>query len=82
MRGMANCLLIGLLAVAAGCGSDLPETVKINGKVTFDGQAPPKAGIVYFLPTEAAAGFPSRPGTGEFDKAASSPSRHLTRATD
>ncbi|HZN36316.1 MAG TPA: hypothetical protein VFB80_20950, partial [Pirellulaceae bacterium] len=36
--------------------------------VTFDGQAPPGPGSIYFLPQEAAEGFPSRPATGDFDK--------------
>ena len=51
----------------AGCGSDLPQTIRVTGNVTFNGQPPPAAGSVYFLPLEAAAGFPSRPATGDFD---------------
>lgn len=56
-----------IAAGLAGCGSDLPQTVPVTGTVTFDGAAPPGPGIVYFLPQEAAAGFPSRPGSGDFD---------------
>jgi hypothetical protein len=57
-----------LLATAFGCGTDTPQTVPVTGRVTFDGQAPPGPGSVYFVPQEAAAGFPLRPGTGDFDK--------------
>jgi hypothetical protein len=49
-----------------GCGSNMPETIDIEGRVTIDGAAPPAGGIVYFLPVEAAPGFPTRPGTGDF----------------
>lgn len=52
----------------AGCGSGMPQTVPVSGRVTFDGQAPPGPGAVYFLPQEAAEGFPIRPATGDFDK--------------
>jgi hypothetical protein len=63
---LAVIALIGLLS--SGCGSGSPRTVRVSGRVTFDGQAPPAPGTVYFLPQEAAEGFPSRPATGEFDK--------------
>jgi hypothetical protein len=46
----------------------LPQTIRVSGQVTFDGQAPPAPGSVYFLPQEAAKGFPSRPGTGDYDR--------------
>lgn len=59
-------LLAALLLAAAGCGSNLPQTVKVAGRVTFDGQPPPAAGSVLFLPVEAAEGFPLRPGSGAF----------------
>lgn len=57
-----------VLATAVGCGSDLPQTVPVTGRVTFDGHAPPGPGSVYFVPQEAATGFPMRPGTGDFDQ--------------
>ncbi len=57
-----------ILTTAFGCGSDVPQTVPVTGRVTFDGHAPPGAGTVYFVPQEAAAGFPMRPGTGDFDQ--------------
>jgi hypothetical protein len=56
-----------LALVALGCGSDLPKMVPVAGRVTFDGQPPPGPGTIYFLPQEAAEGFPSRPATGDFD---------------
>ena len=57
-----------LLPIAIGCGSGLPQTVRVSGRVTFDGQSPPGPGTIYFLPQEAGPGFPSRPATGDFDK--------------
>ena len=59
--------LIGLLVV--GCGSGLPQTIRVAGRVTFNGQEPPAPGKVYFLPVEPAEGFPSRPAKGDYDKA-------------
>jgi len=41
--------------------------VPVRGKVTLEGGAWPKAGVVSFVPLEPAPGFPSRPGTGHFD---------------
>ena len=64
----ASALLL-LIVLAPGCGSDLPKTIPVSGRVTFDGQPPPAAGTVYFLPTEASEGYPSRPATGDFDQA-------------
>ncbi len=58
--------LAALLCATIGCGSDLPQTIKVTGKVSFDGGPPPGPGVVNFLPTEAAAGFPLRPGNGDF----------------
>lgn len=66
LLGPTAALAAGLVLVLAGCGSKLPQTVSVTGQVTFDGQPPPAAGIVYFLPVEAAAGFSSRPATGDF----------------
>jgi hypothetical protein len=61
-------LLIAALVAATGCGSNLPKTIRVSGRVTLDGQPPPGAGTIYFLPTAAAEGFPTRPATGDFDK--------------
>jgi hypothetical protein len=54
--------------LVTGCGSNLPQTIRVTGRVTFDGKPPPGPGSVYFLPVEASEGFPSRPATGDFDK--------------
>lgn len=58
-------------AMVTGCGSGLPRTIKVTGKVTFDGQPPPGPGTVYFLPKEPAEGFPVRPATADFDRSGS-----------
>ena len=59
-------LAAALFLGAAGCGSGLPQTVEGAGLVTFDGQPPPAAGSILFLPVEPAEGFPLRPGSGAF----------------
>lgn len=64
--GPTAALAASLVVTLAGCGNNLPQTVRVTGRVTFDGQPPPAAGIVYFLPVEAAPGFSSRPATGDF----------------
>lgn len=66
MLRVVMCVVAGLLA--AGCGSGLPKTIRVAGRVTFDGQTPPAPGKVYFLPIEPAEGFPSRPAKGDYDK--------------
>jgi len=66
MKSIVVCTLTLMLAMTTGCGSDMPKTVKVSGKVTFDGKAPPGPGVVYFLPKEAAKDFPLRPATGDF----------------
>jgi len=62
-------VLIGLATavVLTGCGPDRPETIRVQGTVTFDGKAAPAEGMVYFAPVEAAEGLPRRPGQGPFD---------------
>src|SRR5262245_15120824 len=60
-------LSVFLIAILlTSCGSNLPRTIPVSGKVTFDGQPPPAAGSVLFLPIEAAEGFPLRPASGAF----------------
>lgn len=54
------------VCLAVGCGSDMPKTIQVTGKVTFDGSAPPGPGVLNFLPMESGEGFPLRPATGEF----------------
>ena len=61
-----TCLFAAMVAMS-GCGPRRPETVAVRGRVLFDGQAPPREGMVYFAPLEPAEGFPRRPGRAEFD---------------
>jgi len=65
-KRVARLILIGILLT--GCGSNLPKTIRVHGRVTYDGQPPPGPGTVYFLPTEPAEGFPTRPAMGDYDK--------------
>jgi hypothetical protein len=71
MMPRRSLVISALLLASVGCSSGLPQTIKVSGHVTFDGQPPPGPGTVYFLPTEAGEGFPSRPATGDFDKSGS-----------
>ena len=57
-----------LLTTAAGCGVDRPETIPVSGRITFDGSAPPAAGILYFTTDVPAEGFPRRPTLAKFDE--------------
>ncbi len=58
-----------MAAMLAGCGTRGPKTVPVDGSITFDGTAEwPTGGELYFLPIQAAEGFPKRPGTAEFDE--------------
>jgi hypothetical protein len=59
--------LLGLLVIA-GCGRRDVETVPVEGKITFGGEACPAAGAIYFVPTSVPAGLPRRPASGAFDK--------------
>lgn len=68
MRTISVCLLSGTVILLTGCGGGLPKTVKVTGRVTFDGQPPPAEGCVYFLHVEAADGFSVHPATGIFGK--------------
>ena len=67
-RIVGSCLIaiLSLLLQGAGCGSNLPKTIPVKGRVSVNGKSPPGPGIVYFLPLKAAEGFPSRPGSGDF----------------
>ena len=65
-RSVYLLVVIGAILVTCGCGSDVPQTVKVSGKVTFDGGRPLGPGVVYFLPLEAAKDFPTRPGNADF----------------
>jgi hypothetical protein len=59
----AACIL-----VVIGCGQRGPETVPVDGKITFGGRECPAAGVIYFVPTSAPAGLPRRPASATFDK--------------
>jgi hypothetical protein len=61
-------VLVFSALILTACGDNLPQTIRVSGRITFDGQPPPAPGSVFFLPTEAAEGFPTRPATGNFDK--------------
>jgi hypothetical protein len=66
---MNRSYVLPLLALLlTGCGNNLPQTIRVSGRVTFDGQPPVSPGTVYFLPVTAGEGFPSRPATGDYDK--------------
>jgi hypothetical protein len=55
------------LACFSGCGSDRPDTVKVTGKVTFNGQPPPSEGAINFAMQTAAEGYPLRSGRADFN---------------
>jgi len=62
---------LAVLVGSIGCGPSRPETVEVTGTVTVDGKAPPGAGKVYFVPSEAAEGHIIRPATADFDESGS-----------
>jgi len=59
---------LALLAATSGCGSNNPQTVPVQGRITLDGGAWPKSGMIIFTCIEPAEGFPKRPGKGFFDR--------------
>jgi hypothetical protein len=61
-------LIVPGLLLIAGCGRRGTETVPVEGRITFGGQACPAAGAIYFVPLSVPAGLPRRPGSGAFDK--------------
>ena len=55
---------LSALALFVGCpGSSAPETIKVQGKVTYQGQ-PVTTGYVSFVSVGPTEGLPSRPATG------------------
>jgi hypothetical protein len=56
-----------LSCLLAGCGPKHPATVRVRGTVTYGGGPWPKPGTLIFTSVQAAEGFPSRPGTAQFD---------------
>jgi len=53
-------------SLLSGC-SDGPQTIPVTGNIRFAGGPPPANGTITFMPVEAKAGMPRRPGTGKFD---------------
>jgi len=45
-----------------------PETVPVSGKITYGGGRWPKPGVLYFIPIEAADGYPARSVAAPFDR--------------
>ena len=58
--------LLMAAACLVGCGPGYPETVGASGKVTLNGGAWPKGGLLIFSPTEELPDFPMRPATAQF----------------
>jgi len=54
-----------LLALVVGCG-DAMRPVPVSGRVTLDGGAWPRRGMLFFTPIEPAEGYPRRPATADF----------------
>lgn len=61
-------LLTAILLAVGGCGPDRPTTIPVSGRITFDGEAPPAAGTLYFTIDSPAEGFPRRPTLAKFDE--------------
>lgn len=57
--GLGLCLAF----FATGCGGSNPKTIKVVGKVSYQGK-PVTQGTVTFQPTKTAEGAPNRPATG------------------
>jgi hypothetical protein len=57
---------VGSALLCGGCGRDIPEMVPVRGRVTLEGGAWPKPGIVDFTSYQPAKGFPCKSGSGHF----------------
>lgn len=55
---------IGLLLLCCGCADEV-ETVRVEGRVTQDGEGWGRAGLIYFAPLEPAPGYSRMPGIGD-----------------
>jgi hypothetical protein len=64
---IALCLVAGGCLCLWGCGSDGPEMVPVEGRITLEGGSWPAEGIIYFTPVEPAEGLPRKPGEAHFD---------------
>ena len=58
----------GFLMLCGGCGPSRPKTVRVEGKVKWSKGQWPAAGMIIFVPTEPAPGFPRHPGQATFDR--------------
>ena len=58
-------LMAALMCTLVGCGNP-HGTVKVSGKVTVKGQAPPGPGTITFTVVEPASGFPNHPAMAKF----------------
>jgi len=70
-RRLLLSLVVGSAFAAAGChGRGLPDTVAVQGRVTFAGGECPQPGHVFFVPESAGVSGPAAPraGSGRFDR--------------
>ncbi|HEX6960972.1 MAG TPA: hypothetical protein VF175_03840 [Lacipirellula sp.] len=58
---------VTLLLLLVGCNSGHEGLIPVSGTVTFDGAAPPKSGMVQFLPLETPPGGIQRTAFGQFN---------------
>ena len=56
-----------LLFLLAGCNRSGPETVAVEGKITYGGGPWPTPGVLMFGPLKVAPGMPSRPALVNFN---------------
>jgi hypothetical protein len=70
-NGKKLAVALALLLSAAwhsGCGGDRPQTVPVDGKITFAGGPCPAEGYIDFQPLEAAPGYTTHPGSAQFGR--------------
>ncbi len=58
--------LLSMVFLIFGCSGDPVGRIPVTGKVTYGGGPWPAEGVVYFNPSEPAAGFPRLNGIGRF----------------
>jgi hypothetical protein len=69
---VASWLTFAAIFGLIGCGGRDVPLVTINGKVTFGGATPPKAGKIIFSPIEgSSSGLLARAGNADFDASGS-----------
>ena len=69
-RRLATVWMVALLSASLnGCSNKRAvKTVPVEGTVRLEGGAWPAPGNISFVPVEAAAGYPLRPGWAEFNQ--------------